>query len=642
MDPLTDVIVPSWWGDVLAGADLRDSYQAAESLSVHLERAANSDGLGDFQKLVLQVLAMATSAMLNAEDWLEPFTPAMQFDGKRTIVPADLEADHVALLARIAPLITRDDLRARVADVAWVYGDRSNVEMLDLAIDAYRAAPLSDVWFGAGRAAWLRAFALAKRRGIAGRPVVEDMSRRLQTRVLAGAVSDQFGTVAFAELLRQNGHVGAADRASLCETLFKLAADARTSHPRLSRQLEREAVAWLGGSDPATANGAVERIAKTYIAEADARIRTDATVGALVEGQFLEKAIAVLRTLPRSYRVERGLEELTDQLRARLHGSRESAMEQMMRIESDPVDLTDAVSYARSSVSGHAERFAALAAFATLAPSMNADTTRESATNLVKGSIRRLFESSTFSSDARKVAVRPGSLGEEDETLIWAEMVRTVSFHAQFLAKGMIQPALEVLTVEHRYSRDYMISVCIESPLVPEGHGGLWGAGLALGLSGAYGPAVSILVPQLEHAVRTALKRLRVHTLFVDELNGVESEKSLNALLETEEAADIFGAGMVMEMKALLVIQGGPNLRNDIAHGLLDDNSAWSYTALYVWWFCLRLALWPLIRMSDQHAAQEGEVRTASGERVSAGEYADDVSGGNDPDGDEGTVPRDG
>ena len=71
------------------------------------------------------------------------------------------------------------------------------------------------------------------------------------------------------------------------------------------------------------------------------------------------------------------------------------------------------------------------------------------------------------------------------------------------------------------------------------------------------------------------LRRHDVHTLFVDE-HGVESEKSLNALLDMTETEDIFGAGMVMEMKAMLVVQGGPNLRNDVAHGLLDDNSAWS------------------------------------------------------------------
>lgn len=75
--------------------------------------------------------------------------------------------------------------------------------------------------------------------------------------------------------------------------------------------------------------------------------------------------------------------------------------------------------------------------------------------------------------------------------------------------------------------------------MVPEGHAQLWGAGLAFGLSGDYGPAVAILVPQLEHLVRIMLKSRSVHTLFVDD-HGVETEKSLSALLEVPEAAGLF------------------------------------------------------------------------------------------------------
>lgn len=619
VDTVSEAIDPSWWENVLAAASLDDPYEPPELLSTHLERAAADPSVTGLHELALQVLAMVSSAMLNPEDWLEPFTPAMQFGGKRTVVPADLDADQVALLARIAPLVKRDDLRARVADVAWVYGDRSDIAMLDRAIDAYRAAPLTaDVWFNVGNDAWVRAFALAARRGADGQARTQDMSDALKTQVLAGQVTDNFRTVGFAETLRQHGRVDASGRAEVSEALFALAAKASSVTPRLSRHLEREALAWLGGSDAAAANAATQRIARTYIAEADSRIQADPKAGALVEGHFLEKAIAVLRTMPRSYRLENGLDKLIDDLRIRLRESRESSMERMMRTQSDPVDLTEAVSYARSQVSGHADKFDALTAFATLAPPLDEASTRENTEKRLEGSISHIFGSSTFSSDFRKIASRPGSSGQADEDTVWAEMVRTVFFHSQLLGKGFIQPAQDVLTTEHRFSRQYMVSLCMESPTVPEGHETLWGNGLVLGLGGNYGAAVSVLVPQLEQVVRVMLKRHAVHTLFVDE-HGVESEKSLNVLLDMTETEDIFGAGMVMEMKAMLVIQGGPNLRNDIAHGLLDDNSAWSYSALYIWWFCLRLVMWPVIEMMDRARTQTAE----SGEGSTATDGAD-------------------
>lgn len=607
MVSISDEIDPSWWEAVLPAVTREDPYEPPELFSVHFDRAAADPAVTGVQKLVLQALARVSSAMLNTDDWLEPFTPAIQLGDRRTPVPADLDADQMALLARIAPLIGRNDLRARVADVAWFYGDRSDVTMLDRAIDAYRAAPLTgDVWFSVGKDAWVRAFALAMRRGQEGRARMQEMSEALKVQILACAVSDNFKSVEVAETLRQHGRTDASMGDQVREALFTLAAQASSENRRLSRHLEREALAWLGNSDSAAANAANERVARTCIAEADARVQADPKSGALVEGHYLEKAIAILRTIPRSYRQKNGLDELVGDLRARLRESREMSVEQMMRIESDPVDLTDAVSYARSKVSGHADKFDALAAFATLAPPLDESDTREEATKLLEGSISHIFGSSTLSSDFRKVASRPGSSGQPDENVIWAEMVRAVVFHSRLLGTGVIQPAQEVLTTEHRFSRQYLVSLCVESPTVPEGHETLWGDGLALGLGGNYGASVSVLVPQLEQVVRVMLRRRDVYTLYVDE-RGVESEKSLSALLDMTETEEIFGSGMVMEMKAMLVVKGGPNLRNDIAHGLLDDGSAWSYSALYMWWFCLRLVALPVIDVSGRARKREAQ-----------------------------------
>ena len=630
MDQNSDVIDPSWWEIVLSSVEL---FEPPELLSGYFERAASDPEVTGMHELVLQVLATASSAMLDPEKWLEPFTPAMQFHDKRTIVPSDMNDAQVALLARIAPMIKRDVLRARVADVAWVYGDRSDIAMMDKAIDAYRAAPLiGDVWFSVGRDSWIRAFALVARRGADGKARVKEMSAALKAEILVGEVSDGYTTVQFAEALRQHGQVDAGERREVCEALIALAAQSLTT-PRLSRHLDREAVAWIRNADVTASNAAIHRIANTYVAEADSRIETDPDSGALVEGHFLEKAIAVLLTLPRSYRLSNDLDKLVAALRVRLHESRESSVEQMMRIQSDPVDLTDAVSYARSRVSGHADKFDALAAFATLAPPMDAAGTRESAVTRLEGTISHAFASSTISSDFRKVAASPGSSGGADQAAIWAEMVRTVHFHSQLVGTGVILPAQEVITTEHQFSLKYLVSLCSESPAVPQGHEVLWGNGLALGLGGNYGAAVSVLVPQLEQAIRVILKRQGAYTLFVDD-QGVESEKSLNALLDMAETTEIFGAGMVIEMKAMLVVQGGPNLRNDVAHGLLTDGEAWSYSALFMWWFCLRLVMHPVIAMadrnrrhasatSDEHAATRTE--TASGEETTAPGDAEEV-----------------
>ncbi|KIM15536.1 hypothetical protein QV65_22395 [Rhodococcus erythropolis] len=441
----------------------------------------------------------------------------MRFHDKRTVVPSDMNDAQVALLTRLVPMIKRDVLRARAADVAWVYGDRSDIAMIDNAIDAYRAAPLTgDVWFTVGRDSWIRAFTFVARRGGDGKARVDEMSAALKAKILAGEVSDGYMTVQLASALRQHGSVDVSERRAVCDALIALAEQSLAT-PRLSRHLYREAAAWLRGADGPALNATTHRIANTYIAEADSRIEADPDAGALVEGIFLEKAIAVLLTLPRSYRLSNDLDKLVAALRVRLHESRESSVEQMTSIRSDPVDLTEAVSDARSRVSGHADKFDALAAFATLAPPMDEASTRESAVKMIEGSIGHALASSTISSDFRKVAARSGSLGAADEKAIWSEMVRVVFFNSQAVGTGCILPAQEVLTTEHQFDLQYLVSLCSESPAVPQGHEVLWGNGLALGMGGNYGSAVSILVPQLEQVIRVMLKRRATYTLFVDD-----------------------------------------------------------------------------------------------------------------------------
>jgi hypothetical protein len=596
VDGETDEIDPAWWSEAF-GAEVQD-YEPPERLSFAFQRLLEESNLGETQRQVLEVLAASTSAMLNTGDWLHPFTPFMQIGGKRSVLPSDLIDEQIALLARIARYIEQPSLRARVADVAWFYGERSRTDLLDLAIDAYAATPLTgDAWYALGKDSWHRAFDLLGRRGKDGQARINEMRSTLTEKVLSSTIEDRFLVVEWAAMLRENVRIPADTARSIAEQLVTLASD-KLAVPRLSRRLEREAAAWFGESDTQAANACTERAARTYIAEADARIAADPKAGALVEGHFLEKAIAILRTLPRSYRLEHGLEDLISELRKRLAAARESALEAMVRIESDAVELTEVVAYARRQVSGKT-RWEALAMFVSLMPPLDYDRTLAEAKELVEGSISHLFASATYSGDARKVAANSGTTGQPDETAVWAVVVQNVGLHAQFVVSGLILPALSTLTFEHRYSRGWLTRMCAESPVVPEGHAAIWGAGLALGMAGDFGPAVAILVPQLEQLLRTALKTRDVFTLFVDGA-GVESEKSLAALLEIPECAEVFGAGQVLELKAHLIETAGANMRNNIAHGLFGDDAAWSYDSIYAWWMCLRLVVWPLWQMINE------------------------------------------
>ena len=71
--------------------------------------------------------------------------------------------------------------------------------------------------------------------------------------------------------------------------------------------------------------------------------------------------------------------------------------------------------------------------------------------------------------------------------------------------------------------------------------------------------------------------------------SSVETENSLNTLMDLPETKEIFGENLCFEIKTLFCDQFGPNLRNELAHGLLDDIASQSACSIYAWWLVMKL-----------------------------------------------------
>ncbi len=604
---------PSWWAPAFRGGheDGADDWEPVEVVSRQIGQLAESAQEGSLQRDVLTALAIVSSAMLEPESWDEPFKPFMVMGGRRSALPEDLTDEQFTLLDRCLPHIEQASLRARVADVLWFHRERSNASLLGIAIDAYVSVPLViDAWLRRGADSWRRAVEMVRRRGAAEKERQAEISRVLRARILEGSVADGFMLVDLADLLRVAGGVDRDGRLPIASHLVDVAAAAAEGgNLRLARHLERKAGQWFrAGDDLDAANEATERVARLYEGEADQRERGE-DGSFLASGIFIEKAIAALRSLPRKYRLAHDLDDRVTALRTRLADVREATLESMHRFQSDPIDLTDTVADTRRRLSG-LNRFEALAAYATSWPLADPERERATAVELAEGSLMHLFSGATYSSDGRKVAATDGG-HTDSNAAIASDMARSATIKRDVVAVAYLVPGLEVIAFEHRFDHAFLHRLCTDSPWVPTGHEDLWARGLRHGLAGELPSAISVLVPQVEQALRQVLKGNGVHTLFVDPVGGVETEKSLPALLDTPQAAEILGPELQFELSTLLVQQVGGNLRHDTAHGLLHDAQAWSASAVYAWWLCLRLVVVPVLNMRDA-AADEMHISDGS------------------------------
>ena len=83
--------------------------------------------------------------------------------------------------------------------------------------------------------------------------------------------------------------------------------------------------------------------------------------------------------------------------------------------------------------------------------------------------------------------------------------------------------------------------------------------------------AIHILVPQLEDVLRRIIGKLGVSTTSHG-TDGFTREKPLEIVLETPQLKVLLGDQDWWYFKYVLIHQLGENLRNDVAHGLLDKN----------------------------------------------------------------------
>ena len=97
--------------------------------------------------------------------------------------------------------------------------------------------------------------------------------------------------------------------------------------------------------------------------------------------------------------------------------------------------------------------------------------------------------------------------------------------------------------------------------------------------------ALHLLIPQLKHSLRYVLETQGVVTSGLD--NEIQREFDLNTLLGNSQYSGplsaIFGEDFIFDLRGLLVERFGANLRNEMAHGLLDYSQLSLSTSRYVW-----------------------------------------------------------
>lgn len=147
---------------------------------------------------------------------------------------------------------------------------------------------------------------------------------------------------------------------------------------------------------------------------------------------------------------------------------------------------------------------------------------------------------------------------------------------------------LRYINKTHDFTEDDLDFIFKANAIIPEDRKNILRFGIFHGLKGNLYVALHILAPQMENIFRElAYDCGSIITSFDDD--GTEEAKSLTHVFDLPELTDCYDEDILFVFKGLLNEKSGFNLRNQIAHGILDHSEANNSIAIYFLCVCIKI-----------------------------------------------------
>jgi hypothetical protein len=527
--------------------------------------AEGDDALAETYRFVAGVLRPRVEAIDNIA------TATNQF----WVIPASFTDDQVEVLRELAAIVTDPELRARFADFLWLKTrDRKYGE---IAVDDYLASALRlrdpEEWTGcAGR--YERAATLAASLGKKNARYTRSIEIIEEYLTELNAEDPLFLSERLMSILLDQKQ---GDRARYADLAGKCAAAAeQRGNFYLALHYWDLKVRWhVAANDTDGERQARICAAESVIKDGEARTTGD-QASFLAAADFVQRGIAMLQKAGAP-------QERIDELAARLREYQAKGISELKQHRST-FDATEMINEARAAVAGKTLP-EAIVAFVGLLHLSNRESVRKLVLKRAKTFVfTHLFGEVQLNAEGAAIAGRGSVSGDETEdthnilALMYQDLVHGFGIQGQ----TTIEPAWRQMQDEHAV-REHDMSVIVQQCwFVPPTREVFFAKGLAAGFNGDLITAVHLLVPQIEPAVRYHLQRRGVTTMRLNR-DGFQKERDLNQLLALPDAKKLLSDPVHFALTAILTSRFGYNLRNNLAHGLIEPSDCYSVVSLFFW-----------------------------------------------------------
>jgi len=539
----------------------------------------------------LDLCVCVLSMKLNPSSVNEPFSALIKLNDKRSTISDDFNEVEINFVAHVLHEINEPMIQARFADLLWLLVTPKQVDFAHAALKAYLALPIDPItWRADIDDCWERAIKIARQ--IKDGKALEIIESSLMSAFRSDYPDSPFMCLWIGELIERCG-ICRNDDTELAAAVFKRAQELYDNKAyRESRSyLELATTLFQKNKDEGNWLGSLVLNAECHELEGDSR--NNGGLGSqFVSNTFYENALQAYRRIPTKHREKLGVNDKLINIRDKITEAGVGSLDEMQLIQSPKMNIKDIIEQSIKHVEGKKTLESALLHYTGFATS-NYQSLKEHSIKLMNDfPLSSLFGSTLMAGDGRVIAKTPsidfGDDSDGNNEILNRKVIQSFQTNIQLAVQGQIIPGLNQILSEFRVSRRFIESLCKHSPIVPSDRIYLFSSALWLGFEHDFANAIHLLCPQIEHMIRIKFKEEGILTSNVDR-HGIENENGLSTLLDNERAEELLGEDLLFEMKAIFTDSISDNLRNNSAHGLLNDNSASSYASVYAWWMTLKL-----------------------------------------------------
>lgn len=569
------------------------SVSVAYYKQANLEREQSNEPLAN----ALQLASDICSMKLNPGSLNNPFAAGAAYndlkESWRSAIPDDLTVEQLNFVADVYAEITDPMVKARFADLLWLCVNPKKIAYAQTAIQSYMLLQIDPItWWPDIGHCWERCIKLARQTN-------NTHSIQAIEKSLGNAFKDKYPDSPFmnlwlAEMIQRHNLLN-------------------SQLPQVAEELLGQAILLYSSCDYYPARqylSLAEQIfkkvdqinkwinclfltAECFELEADSSLEGISQSSISANSNY-ESALQAYRKIPNSHREELGIAEKISQIKEKITDTGHQVLSEMSFFELPGIDISEVRKASINHVKDKQDLNHSILYFTGFPPPVYQELNSATIYNLQNYPLGSLFGSVHYSEDGRVVAKTPavGLNGEQDsELVIYNKTIQHFNqVSLQLIVEGNIVPALNQILSEFRVTKEHLMQICYSSPIVPEGREYLMASALWSGFEHDFRNSIHLLAPQVEHLIRVRFKKNSIDTTTTD-IYGIENENGLSTLLRHECAEDLLGEDLLFELKAVFTESIGTNLRNGVAHGLLNDQSSGSHASVYAWWMVLRLVV---------------------------------------------------